>query len=312
MEKFRTILYTGIMNSKQFFGIVEIRTKLISMSTFFMGTLYAYLRTGEFSVLIFFIMMFSVLCVDMGTTGFNAYYDFKNGTDDARNNVEKNKVLLHQGVDAQKALRISVALFLLAGISGIIIAYLTSWYVLVVGAACMGVGYVYTGGPYPISRTPLGEIVAGGFLGTVLFVLSFFVQVQELTWAMFFVSLSSSAVVASILTANNSCDLVGDKEVGRKTLSILVGAKISEWLIYLLGVGAYVWAGIMIIVGYYPIVTALFFTVGLILAGFIYRGMHKIGYNFNTKDQIMGNIAKVYLVFTLMTLLGLGAAVLTG
>jgi len=277
-----------------------------------MGTLYAYFHTGEFSTLMFLIMMFSVLCVDMGTTGFNAYYDYKNGTDDVRNNVEKNKVLIHQGVDARKALGVSVVLFLLAGISGIIIAYLTSWYVLIAGAVSMGIGYVYTGGPYPISRTPLGEIVAGGFLGTVLFVLTYFVQVQELTWPMFFVSLSSSAVVASILTANNSCDLVGDKEAGRKTLSILVGAKLSEWLIYLLGFGAYLWAGVMIAVGYYPIITAPFFAAGLLITVIMYRKMHNIGYNFNTKDHIMGNIAKVYLVFTLMTLLGLGAAVLMG
>jgi len=262
--------------------------------------------------LMFVIMMFSVLCVDMGTTGFNAYYDYKNGTDDVQNNVEKNKVLIHQGVDARKALGVSVVLFLLAGISGIVIASLTSWYVLVVGAVCMGIGYVYTGGPYPISRTPLGEIVAGGFLGTVLFVLTYFVQVKELSWAMFFVSLSSSAIVASILTANNSCDLIGDKEVGRKTLSILVGAKVSEWLIYVLGFGAYLWAGVMIAVEYYPIITAPFFAVGLIITFTIYRGMHKTGYNFTTKDQIMGKIAKVYLVFTLMTLLGLGAAVLIG
>ena len=300
------------MNIKHFFGIVEIRTKIISMSTFFMGTLFAYVWTGEFSLLMFFIMMFSVLCVDMGTTGFNAYYDYKNGTDDARNNVEKNKVLLHQGVDAREALRVSAVLFLLAGVSGIIIAYLSSWYVLAAGAVCMGAGYVYTGGPYPISRTPMGELFAGGFLGTVLFVLSYFVQVKELSWAVFFVSLSSSAVVASILTANNSCDLLGDKEVGRKTLSILVGAKLSEWLIYLLGAGAYVWAGIMIALDYYPIITTPFFAAGLIITVGMYRKMHKIGYNVTTKDPIMGNISKVYLIFTLMTLLGLGAALLTG
>jgi 1,4-dihydroxy-2-naphthoate polyprenyltransferase len=312
LSSFQIKLYIRVMNVKQFFGIVEIRTKIISMSTFFMGTLYAYFYTGEFNTPLFFVMMFSVLCVDMGTTGFNAYFDYKNGTDDARNNVEKNKVLVHQGVDARKALGVSVVLFLLAGVSGIVIAYYTSWYVLAAGAVCMGIGYVYTGGPYPISRTPLGEIVAGGFLGTVLFVLSYFVQVQELTWNMFFVSLSSSAVVASILTANNSCDLVGDKEVGRKTLSILVGAKVSEWLIYLFGVGAYLWAGGMIVVEYYPIITAPFFAVGLMITVIIYKGMHEIGYHFKTKDLIMGNIAKVYLVFTLMTLLGLGTAVLIG
>jgi len=65
---------------------------------------------------------------------------------------------------------------MIAGILGLILGYLTSFYLVLIGSFCMGVGFIYTGGPYPISRTPLGELFAGGFLGTVLFLISFYVQ----------------------------------------------------------------------------------------------------------------------------------------
>ncbi len=298
--------YDAGMTVKQFFGIVELRTKIISMATFSMGTLYAYYLQGTFDPLIFSLMLIAVLLVDMGTTGFNAYFDFRSGIDTAERNREKNKVILHQGIDARKALTVSLVLFGLAAVTGILIAWLTSWYIILVGGACMAVGFAYTGGPYPISRTPLGEIAAGGFLGTVLFAISYYVQAGTIGWEALLVSLSSSAVVASILTANNTCDIENDAAAGRRTLSILVGRKISTWILYLLGFGAYGWAGIMILIGYLPLIAIPFYGIGLGLTIGIYRSMHTIGYGYTTKDPIMGSIAKVYLIYALMTLAGLG------
>jgi 1,4-dihydroxy-2-naphthoate polyprenyltransferase len=298
------------MTAGQFFSIVEIRTKIISMGTFFMGTLYAVSRAGTFSPGLFFLTLVSVLCVDMGTTGFNAYFDVRLGTDRAEVNREKNKVLLHQGIDAHKALIVSVLLFIGAGITGIILAWLTSWYLLVAGGVCMAVGYLYTGGPFPISRTPLGELAAGGFLGSVLFMISCYIQTQMLSIDALLVSLSSSAVIASILTANNTCDLEHDAEAGRKTLSILIGRKNGERLVYLLGTGAYLWAAAMILAGYLHPAGLPFYVAGLLLSFRIYGRMRKTGYSYLTKDPIMDSVAKIFLIFALAALAGMGTGML--
>ena len=85
------------MTLTQFLRIVEIRTKIISMGTFASGTLFALYAEGRLSLPILFLMAFATLFVDMGTTGFNSYFDYRNGTDTKEANCEDDKVLVYQG-----------------------------------------------------------------------------------------------------------------------------------------------------------------------------------------------------------------------
>ncbi|MGE0075943.1 MAG: prenyltransferase, partial [Sphaerochaetaceae bacterium] len=80
------------MTITQFNRIVEIRTKIISMGTFLSASLFAAVATGTWSWPRFVVMAFAVLLVDMGTTGFNSYFDFTSGTDKAEYNHERDKV----------------------------------------------------------------------------------------------------------------------------------------------------------------------------------------------------------------------------
>lgn len=45
-----------------------------------------------------------------------------------------------------------------------------------VGIVCMAIGYLYTGGPIPISWTPFGELFSGLFMGMIIILLAFFIQ----------------------------------------------------------------------------------------------------------------------------------------
>ena len=89
------------------------------------------------------------------------------------------------------------------------------------------VGFLYTGGPYPISRTPFGELFAGGFLGSLLFVLSYYVQTLTFKWSAIVVSLPLLLLIGEILMVNNSCDRIADEIAGRRTLAILLGEQKS-------------------------------------------------------------------------------------
>jgi 1,4-dihydroxy-2-naphthoate octaprenyltransferase len=87
----------------------------------------------------------------------------------------------------------------------------------------MLVGYLYTGGPYPIAATPFGELFAGGFMGSGIILLSCFIQQGFVTAHDVLVSIPSAILIAAILTANNIRDLEGDRDNGRHTLAILLG-----------------------------------------------------------------------------------------
>ncbi len=293
------------MTLRQFARIVEIRTKIISVSTFSLATLYSVFISGAFQPLLFVLMLAAILCVDMGTTAFNSFYDFVRGVDNRKFNVESDKVLVHEGLPARSALRVSLVLFAAAVVLGLVISSLTTWEVAVAGALSMLVGYLYNGSRYPISRTPFGELAAGGFLGSVLFLITVYVLTGSFNvWAVL-ASVPSTLLIGSVLTVNNTCDVEGDTAAGRKTLSILLGRSRGELVIYVLGSIAYTVVALLSLMRIFPLLTVI---PVLVAAGFSlreYRQMHGRGYSHRTKGPSMGAISRVVIQYTFAVCVGL-------
>ncbi|MFW5796520.1 MAG: prenyltransferase [Alkalispirochaeta sp.] len=207
-ENVRCVYDAPVITLYQFMRIVEIRTKIISVSAFLLGALYGIYRFGTVDILVLVTMGAAVLAVDMATTGFNSFFDYFHGVDHRKLNREEDKVLVHEGVPAGTALIVSLILYLAAAVLGVILAFIATPWVIPIGAVSMLVGYLYTGGPRPISRTPLGELFAGGFLGWLLVSLTIFVLApEEITGRDLLVGIPSFLFVASILTVNNTCDI---------------------------------------------------------------------------------------------------------
>ncbi|HAF86655.1 MAG TPA: prenyltransferase [Sphaerochaeta sp.] len=305
MDIVAKVMLLSAMNFTQFLRIVEIRTKVISMGTFASGTLFALYTQGTLSPGLVLLMAIATLFVDMGTTGFNSYFDYRNGTDRQETNCEDDKVLVYQGVKPSYALLVSLLLFGAAGALGLVLAYMTSWKLLVVGGICMMVGFAYTGGPYPISRTPLGELFAGFFLGSTLFLISYFVQTGTFTKETLLASLPFLVLVGMILSVNNSCDRISDAKAGRRTLTIILG----KWgTTFLLGLEALVVVALSVLLfflGIYPLILLLALVPWLLLGAREFSSMVRRGFSNQTKQGNMLSITRVYLVFSLCFSLGL-------
>jgi 1,4-dihydroxy-2-naphthoate octaprenyltransferase len=290
---------------KTFVSIVEIKTKTISIVTFGSAVLYSVYRSGELDLPLFILMTLAVLFVDMGTTAFNNYFDYRSGVDVPEYSKDRDKILMLGNISAFTALHIALVLFLLAGITGLVIAFMTSLWVAVAGAASMAVGYLYNGGPRPISRTPFGEIFAGGFLGSVLFLITFYVLAGGLSLAAFIVSLPTAFLVGSILLVNNTCDMVGDRRAGRKTFAILAGGQVAELFVYIGGAAAYgllllsVYRGLLPQTVWYTAAPAILVTIVR------YVRMHRRGYNHDTKVVNMKSIVAIYLLYGIQLIVAL-------
>ncbi|NHW22413.1 UbiA family prenyltransferase, partial [Escherichia coli] len=89
-----------------------------------------------------------------------------------------------------------------------------NWYVGLLGAICMLVGFLYTGGPYPIAYTPFGEIMAGFFMGGIITFISFYIQAEFISSFIVYVSIPVMVLVGNLLLANSIRDLVPDKKNG--------------------------------------------------------------------------------------------------
>ncbi len=299
------------MTMREFIGVVELPTKVVSLSSFTLGTLFAAASAGRISPFRVVIMLLATLAVDMGTTAWNTYFDFLRSVDDSRFNRERNKVLVHGGVPPSAALAVSLLLFGAAVLLGLVLALLSGLWIAAAGAVCMAVGFLYNGGPFPISRTPFGEVFAGGFLGTALFLISFGVQafpeappsgpssVRALLGPALLAGLPSLLFIASILTANNTCDVEGDTAAGRRTLTILLGRRAGEILVYVQGLGAFAILASLGCAGVLPAAAAwAAAAVGAAASLKVYAGMRRRGYSHATKEANMKAVLLAFLLFS--------------
>ncbi|MCX7786820.1 MAG: prenyltransferase [Spirochaetes bacterium] len=314
---------------KQLLAVVEIRTKLVSISSFLLGTLFAWrylseegldsppLMSGNPSPGILLeraiSMLFATLCVDMGTTAWNTYFDYLRGTDDPRINREPDKVLIHGELPPSYAFWTAFWLYMLAMVGGIVLSIQVGFWILPVGALCMAVGFLYNAGPLPISHTPVGELFAGGFLGSGLFLISCGVQVAgrihlgapSNAWGakgwteMVLASLPSLFAVAAILAVNNACDTEGDRMAGRKTFAVLFGKFSGEILALVLAVLASIvgialsWIAVLPQFGIYTFSISFLFTL------YQFYRMHQRGFSHSTKSRNMKSILRVFGVWSL-------------
>jgi 1,4-dihydroxy-2-naphthoate octaprenyltransferase len=293
------------MTFKQFSGIVELRTKIVSLSTYTISLLYSIYVAGSVSPLLAILVLVAALAVDMGTTGFNSYFDWYRNVDDPRFNRESAKVIIHEGVSPGSALFVSVLCYLVATMVGLVIIAITGPLVLFLGALSLLVGFFYSGGPRPISSTPMGELFAGGFLGFVFFLINYYILTGRVDLTACLVALPQSLAIAAILSVNNACDMAGDREAGRRTLAIVLGPKGARFLIYLEGLTGLLLLAFLSYCNTLPRLSLYLTLPALILMLVEYAKMHHRGYTHDTKGPNMQSISKLFIIQSLVYIGGL-------
>lgn len=297
------------MKLSAFLAIVELRTKIVSVSTFSLAALSVVFDRGGVPALPAAALFLAVLAVDMGTTAFNSYFDYLRGVDEKTRNREADKVLVHEGVSPGSALLAALSLFAFAGAVGIGLVCFAGWPLLFLGAVCFVVAFLYSGGPRPISSTPFGELFAGAFLGTVLWLVVALALGGRpggdagagTLGSAALRSLPSALLIAGILAVNNSCDRAGDAAAGRKTLAVLVGRR-ADVLVILFPLAGYASAFALAIAGFLPPTFLAAAPAAAALSAPIWRGMHRRGFSHATKGPNMGAVSRAFLVYTLASL----------
>jgi 1,4-dihydroxy-2-naphthoate octaprenyltransferase len=293
------------MKLRQLWGIVELKTKVVSVSTLATATLFALRERGRLDLLGLALIVPAVLLVDMGTTAFNSFFDYWRGEDRGGRLREPDKVLVTEGVPALAALFVALGCFLAAACLGLALAFHAGAWLLWAGAICLAAGYSYNGGPLRISRSPLGELVAGAFLGTFLFLIVYRVQAGGWGTRPLLASIPGALFIASILAVNNACDIEGDTAAGRKTLAILLGARRASALPFALGAAAFALGIGLAFAGPLPRASALCLGGSAIAAMPFYARMIRRGFSHETKGPSMRAILGAFGVWSLGYVLGL-------
>ena len=167
------------------------------------------------------------LSLQIGVNYANDYSDGIRGTDDERVGPLR---ITASGLATPRAVRNAAFVsFGVAAIAGLLLAVMTTWWLIAVGAAAIAAAWGYTGGKHPYGYLGLGEIFVFLFFGLVATMGSYYVQVEELTIDSFLVGVSMGSLSTSILVINNIRDRALDAIAGKKTLAVRVGDRPARY-----------------------------------------------------------------------------------
>jgi 1,4-dihydroxy-2-naphthoate octaprenyltransferase len=162
--------------------------------------------------------------IQVGTNLSNDYSDARRGAD-ADDRLGPVRVTAGGLVPPKQVLVATYASFAIAVLAGIYLVSVAGWQLLLVGAASILAGVLYTGGPRPYGYEGLGEVFVFLFFGIVAVAGSFFVQTKTLDWEAFALAVPVGLLAAGILVVNNVRDIDSDRRAAKRTLAVRLGRR---------------------------------------------------------------------------------------
>ena len=172
------------------------------------------------------------LALQVGVNYANDYSDGVRGTDAHRGLGGPGPLrLVGSGVAPPAAVkRAAFACFGLAALAGLVLALLTTLWLVVLGAVMIAAAWGYTGGARPYGYRGLGEVSVFVFFGLVAVLGTTYVQAERLTWAALGGGVACGALACAILVTNNLRDIPTDVGSGKRTLAVVLGDRRSRLL----------------------------------------------------------------------------------
>jgi 1,4-dihydroxy-2-naphthoate octaprenyltransferase len=169
------------------------------------------------------------LALQVAVNYANDYSDGRRGTDADRVGPMR---LVGSGAATPRQVLLAAGLaFGVAALAGLVLAALSSWALIAVGAVCIAAAWTYTGGPLPYGYRALGEVFVFVFFGLVAVVGTTYVQTRTLPGLAFAVAVPIGLLSVALLMVNNLRDIAGDAVVGKRTLAVLLGERVTR-LVY--------------------------------------------------------------------------------
>ena len=163
------------------------------------------------------------IALQIGVNYANDYSDGIKGTDKDR--VGPMRLVGSGSASPKSVLTAMLISFAVAGFAGIYVASQSSWWLVLVGVACIALAWFYTGSKYPYGYYGFGELVVFITFGLVATVGTFYALSGEIIYESIIIGCIPGAYSVAILLANNIRDVGSDRIAGKKTLAARIGEK---------------------------------------------------------------------------------------
>lgn len=202
------------------------------------------------------------LAIQIGTNFANDYSDGVRGTDEQR--VGPTRLVASKRASPRQVLAAAIGAFAIAAVAGLVVALATSPWLLLVGAASIAAGWLYTGGPRPYGYAGYGELFVFVFFGLVAVVGSAYVASGKLIGLAFWAAIPVGLLAVALLVVNNLRDIPSDTTHNKKTLAVLLGEQRTRHFYLACLVFAFVSAALMAIVRPFAllVIVAMVFSIG--------------------------------------------------
>jgi 1,4-dihydroxy-2-naphthoate octaprenyltransferase len=203
------------------------RTLTIAVSPVFVGSALAW---GEGASPVWLPLLAALGCavlIQVGSNLHNDAADFVRGADQP-GRVGPLRVTA-AGWASPAAVRYAAGSCLAGALLlGLYLVAVGGWPILLAGVASLLAGWSYSGGRYPISHTPLGELFVLVFYGLVAVAGSHWLQMGAPSPAAWLAGMAVGLPAAAVLLVNNYRDLEDDVRNGRRTLAARLGRRRSR------------------------------------------------------------------------------------
>jgi len=178
---------------------------------------------GKFSAWRAVLALLVALALQIGVNFANDYSDGIRGTDAAGRRAGPMR-LVGSGVASPRAVKYAAfGCFLAACCLGLVLAAVTSWWIVAGGALCVLAAWFYTGGPRPYGYRGLGEASVFLFFGVAAVAGTAYVQMGRLSWLGLAASVPAGLLSCALLMINNLRDIGSDASSGKRTLAVRIG-----------------------------------------------------------------------------------------
>src|SRR5947199_8543020 len=199
----------------------RVRTLPAAIAPVLVGSSLA-IHDGSFDGIAFACALLGALFIQVGTNLSNDYSDARRGAD-TEDRLGPVRVTAGGLVPPSQVLVATYVSFGLAVACGVYLIAVAGPVLLLIGAASIVAGVLYTGGPRPYGYEGLGEVFVFLFFGLVAVAGSTFAQTESWPWEAFVLAVPVGLLAAAILVVNNVRDMDSDKRAGKRTLAVRLG-----------------------------------------------------------------------------------------
>ena len=254
---------------------------------------------GTFSWTAALLCLLFSFAMQIDANFINDFFDFANGTDDVETRLGPRRACAQGWVKLDSMKKAIAATTCIACVIGLPLALYGGLEMILIGALCVVFAFLYT---TFFSYQGLGDLLVLVFFGLVPVCCTYYVQLHTITWQVFLASLACGLAIDALLIVNNFRDRDNDREAGKNTIIVRLGAEAGLQLYLGVGIGAVILGATFWMNGH--LLAFLFPVIYLLLHILTYLKIKRI-YQGKALNLCLGETARNIFIYGLCVSIGL-------